>query len=268
MEVDNNESRYTVKGGANMNRTLFLLSLGLIVFGGPLSALEPGAQFAVAIEKGDLDAVKALVESGNKPDTLIEYGEHKITPLMKASWEGEIDIAKYLIEKGADVNAEDDSGQTPLFNAILRDHSNVVALLIEKGAKVNIKDSRQFTPLTSAAAAGYQEVVTILVKAGADLKAETYGLTPLMFAVSSRKPETVRLLVELGAPVDQVSSMSGQTALFSAIYAGSAELVQTLIDLKANVNFKTKDGDTPIKAAQKGDQTDIIDLLKTAGAKS
>ena len=44
-------------------------------------------------------------------------------------------------------------------------------------------------------------------------------------------------------------------------------LGQTLIDSKANVNFKTKDGDTPIKAAQKGDQDDLIAILKTAGAK-
>jgi ankyrin repeat protein len=61
--------------------------------------------------------------------------------------------------------------------------------------------------------------------------------------------------------------MSGQTALFSAIYAGNAEMVQAFIDLKANVNFRTKDGETPIKAAQKGDQTDIIELLKAAGGK-
>jgi len=88
-----------------------------------------------------------------------------------------------------------------------------------------------------------------------------------MFAVSARKIDTARLLVNLGASVNQVSSLSGQTALFSAIYGANAEMVRALIDLKANVNFRTKDGDTPLKAAQKGDQTDLIEILKAAGAK-
>jgi uncharacterized protein len=229
--------------------------------------LSVGAQFAVAIESGDLEKIKSLVEGGAKADTLIEYGEHKITPLMKACWDGELEIATYLMDQGADVNAVDESGSTPMFEAVKRNRPEFVQLLIDRGAKVNVKDTRQFTPLTMAAAAAAEEISRILVKAGADVKAETYGLTPLMFAVASRKIPMVKLLVELGAPVDQVSSMSGQTALFSAIYAGNAEMVQALIDLKANVNFRTKDGDTPIKAAQKGDQTDIIDLLKAAGGK-
>jgi ankyrin repeat protein len=161
----------------------------------------------------------------------------------------------------------DESGSTPMFEAVKRNRPEFVQLLIDRGAKVNVKDIRQFTPLTTAAAAGAEEISRILVKAGADVTSETYGLTPLMFAVASRKIPMVKLLVELGAPVDQVSSMSGQTVLFSAIYAGNPEMVQALIDLKANVNFRTKDGDTPIKAAQKGDQTDIIDLLKAAGGK-
>ena len=247
----------------------FFLVLLFLFCSSILSAeqLSVGAQFAVAIESGDLEKIKALVEGGAKADTLIEYGEHKITPLMKACWDGELEIATYLMDQGADVNAVDESGSTPMFEAIKRNRPEFVQLLIDRGAKVNVKDTRQFTPLTTAAAAGGEEISRILVKAGADVKAETYGLTPLMFAVASRKIPMVKLLVELGAPVDQVSSMSGQTALFSAIYAANAEMVQALIDLKANVNFRTKDGDTPIKAAQKGDQTDIIDLLKAAGGK-
>ncbi len=246
----------------------FLFFAGFLICCSILIAQEriPGAEFAIAIEDGNLDAIKALIEGGAKADTLIEYGEHKITPLMKASWDGELEIAQYLIDSGADVNAVDDGAETPLFSAVNRTRVEIVQLLIDHGAKVNVANSRQFTPLATAAGAGNEEIVRILAKAGGDLKAEVYGLTPLMFAVASRKVEAVKLLVELGAPVDQVSSMSGQTALFSAIYAGNADMVKALIELKANVNFKTKDGDTPLKAAAKGDQTDLIDLLKAAGA--
>ena len=43
--------------------------------------------------------------------------------------------------------------------------------------------------------------------------------------------------------------------------------VQALVELKADVNAKTKDGDSPLKAAMKGDQDDIVKILKAAGAK-
>jgi ankyrin repeat protein len=253
-----------------MKRTTIFITLVILIFQvySTYGADRiPGAEFAVAIESGDLDAVKALVNGGAKADTWIDYGEHKITPLMKACWDGEQEIASFLIDNGADVNATDNDGETPIYSAIKRDRPELTQLLIEKGAKVNIKDSRQFSPLTIAAAAGSDKIIELLVNAGADLKTETYGLTSLMFAISAKKLDTVRLLVKLGAPVNQVSSMSGQTALFSAIYSANSEMVQALIDLKANVNFKTKDGETPIKAAQKGDQDDLIAILKAAGAK-
>jgi ankyrin repeat protein len=239
----------------------------LLFFFGIAIANIPGAEFAVAIESGDLEAIKALIQGGAAADTIIDYGEHKITPLMKAAWDGELEIAQYLIDSGADVNAVDDQKETALFSAVKRDRVEIAQLLIDRGAKVNVKDSREFTPLIAAAAAGNPEIIKILVKAGGNIKEEMFGLTPLMFAVASKKAEIVKLLVGLGAPVDQVSSLSGQTALLSAIYAGSAEMVQTLVDLKANVNFRTKDGDTPLKAAGKGDQTDLIEILKAAGAK-
>lgn len=252
-----------------MNKFITLFVCMLFATAIHASDLTPGDRFAVAIEKGDLDAVKALVDGGSKADTLIEYGEHKITPLMKACWDGEMDIAKYLLDQGANVNAADDQGATPISNAISRDRPEFVQLLVDHGAKVNIKDIREFTPATQAAAAGNVEIIKILAKAGADLTAETMGLTPLMFAVSAGKEEMVRTLVELGAPVNQSPKKMnvGSTALFYAVYSGKADLVKLLIDLKANVNVRTKDGDTPLKAAQKGDQTDIIEILKAAGAK-
>ena len=51
----------------------------------------------MAIEEGDLDAVKALIEDeAAAVDTPIEYGEHSITPILKASWDGDLPIVQYL----------------------------------------------------------------------------------------------------------------------------------------------------------------------------
>lgn len=231
--------------------------------------LSPGDRFAVAIEKGDLDAVKTLVEEGNTPDTPIDYGGNRLTPLMKAAWEGELEIARYLIDKGADVNYSNQDKETPLHQAIGREQVDLVRFLIEKGAKVNVADVRGFTPLHKAAAAGNVEIVKLLVVAKADTDAEMYGLTPLMFAVSSRKPDAVLALLDLGVNVNYGSRSGnvGQTALYLAIQNGDVEMVKLLLARKANPNARTKAGETLLQQAQKGDQNDIVALLKAAGAK-
>jgi uncharacterized protein len=245
------------------------------VLGWPLGAAAapdriPGADFVIAIERGDVAKVRALLDDGARADTLIEYGEHKITPLMSAAWNGRTEIAKLLLERGADVKARaSDDGQTALHNAAARGFDDVVQVLIAAGADVNARDTRQNTALSTAVFQGNVEMAGILIKAKADLKASLYGMTPLMMAASTGNAEMIRFLAEAGADVNfsPTGEYGGRTALLSAVSAGQAEAVKALIALKANVNFRTKDGETPLKAAQEAKHEEIVGLLKAAGAR-
>src|SRR5512146_3098620 len=105
--------------------------IGLMLYSPAGAEFTTGEKFAIAIEKGDIEGVKELVEGGAKADTRIEYGEHKITPLMKACWEGNAEIAEYLLDKGANVNAADEGGQTALFSAIMKEDAGIVEMLIK-----------------------------------------------------------------------------------------------------------------------------------------
>ena len=228
-----------------------------------------GTKFAVAIEDGDLDAVTALIEEdGAAVDTPIEYGEHSITPLMKASWDGDLPIVQYLIGKGANVNARaTDTKETALLNAVTRGHTDIIKALLAAKADVHLRNSFDFNAFTSAVAAGNQEIAKLLLDAGAKINETTSGLTPLAFAVSSGNIDMIRFLAEHGADVNHSSKDIGQTALISAILAAQIESVKALIELKADVNAKMKDGTTPLKLAKKGDQEEIAALLVAAGAK-
>ncbi|MEO8218722.1 MAG: ankyrin repeat domain-containing protein [Acidobacteriota bacterium] len=230
---------------------------------------DPGTAFAVAIEDHDPAAVKALLAGGASPDTPIDYGEHSITPLMKAAWDGDAEIVELLLAAGAKVNATAaDTKETALMNAVSRDSEQIVEMLLKAGADVSLRNKFDFNAFTSAVAAGKEGIAGQLLAAGAKIEDGASGLAPLQFAASAGSLSMIRFLVDHGADVNRGAKSGGQTALLSAIYAGKIEAVKLLIELKASVNAKTKDGDTPLKAAQKGDQDDVIAVLKAAGAKS
>ncbi len=249
---------------------LALLSVSLLSL--PLLAEKTqsaGTRFAVAIEDGDLDAVKLLIEEEHAAvDTLIDYGTSSITPLIKASWDGDLPIVQYLLSKGADVNARDtESKGTALLNAVTREHVEVVKALIAAKANIGVRNMFDFNAFTTAVAAGNEQIASMLLEAGAKPDEGASGLTPLAFAVASGNTKMMRFLVAHGADVNHGAKSGEQTALISAILGAQIEAVKTLIELKANVNAAMKDGTTPLKLARKGDQEEIVALLVAAGAK-
>lgn len=62
-----------------------------------------------------------------------------------------IEVARFLLENGAEVNAQDRGGLIALHNASSYGHLEIAALLIEHGASVNQPDKWGFTPLHEAA---------------------------------------------------------------------------------------------------------------------
>jgi ankyrin repeat protein len=232
----------------------------------PESELPPGAKFAVAIEAGDLDKVRALLDSGLSPDTKIEYGENYSLPLMKACWEGDAAIARLLIDRGAKVDARSNDGGAAIFDAVSQGRPELVRMLLAAKADPNLVNSYMQSPLSNAVAAENFEITKLLLDAKAKIELPGLVLTPLVYAVFAGNADMVRLLARHGAKIDHASEY-GQTALTSAITAGKPEMVKLLIELKANVNQKSPDGDTPLKMARNGDQEDVAQMLIAAGAK-
>jgi ankyrin repeat protein len=97
-----------------------------------LSADERGEQLLSATRKGDLGAVKRLLDEGADVNTKTRYAS---TPLFFACDRGHLEIARLLIDRGADLNVKDNFyNASALGLAITKKHDDVAALLIEKGA--------------------------------------------------------------------------------------------------------------------------------------
>jgi len=87
-----------------------------------------------AVEEGDVERVRGLLERGADPDARDEDGR---TPLYIAAANGSVEVARLLLKHGADVNARAIDGSTPLHLAVAFGHLDVAELLLERGADVN-----------------------------------------------------------------------------------------------------------------------------------
>ena len=132
-----------------------------------------------------------------------ETDKDEVTPLYIAAQNGHLNVVKYLVKKGADVN-KTTHGNTPFIAAAARGHLDVVKYLVKKGADVNKAYKDGITPLMIAAQNGHLDVVKYLVKKGADVnKADDNGFTPLYIAADKGYNKIVELFLEKGANLDQ-----------------------------------------------------------------
>src|SRR5579884_558536 len=122
--------------------------------------------------------------------------------------------------------------------------------------------------LLEAAKDGQAEKVLDLIKTGADVNAkDASGDTALILAAYNGRIETVKALIKSKADVNAKGS-HGYTALMVAAYNGDTEMVKALIEARADVNAENKSGDTALILAMRQNYKGIVDLLKSAGAKS
>jgi ankyrin repeat protein len=172
----------------------------------------------------DSDVVESLVNPGEIPNAL-DDGK---TSLYTASEQGNLDIVRTLLIRGADVNERGPNNQTPLDVASWEGRLEVAALLIQHGANVNCRDRDGWTPLHTASRFGRLDVVRLLLDHGVDVDAKQQNhWTPLHLASMNGHLEIVKLLLEWGANV-HVQDVAGRTPFQEAFVDGRREITQLL----------------------------------------
>lgn len=182
----------------------------------------------MATAKANFPIVRCLVESG-KCD--LNTGDWKrTTPFARACEGGLLEIAKFLLERGADPNIADLTKATPLLRACLGGHMEVVRFLVANGCDPKQLDDSRFSSVHLAARSGNLELVKYFHSLGCDLNSKTnYGNTPLWIACSFGSLEVVKWLVANGANVNE-SSDDFTTPLMAVAYgSGSVEVARFLI---------------------------------------
>ena len=172
-----------------------------------------------------------------------------------------------LANKGANLNAKDNAGQTALMKAVRMGNCNmeVVRFLIEKGADVNAYDKHGLTALIFAAHKGSMDTVRLLLDKGADVNAKgdwsflETRWTPLFFAISeTANVDIIRILIDKGADMNAKDG-DGHTVLWhinSKIKKGRSGL-----NARGDVVYM------PLPKAEKEAYEEIVRILERAGAR-
>ena len=150
--------------------------LSLAVMTSPAMADEKlNSEFWVAAGMGQLERVQSLLKQGADINSRAPSAGNVPaggTALMLAAARNHLQMVKFLISNGANVNLADEGGGTALIYAVWTGYKDLVALLLEKGADIYAKTRDGRTPLSVAKQYGHTEIEKML-KAAA--KGESQG---------------------------------------------------------------------------------------------
>lgn len=238
----------------------------LIVAAAGVAIAANAGEIHQAITEGDAVRVGELIRA--HPELVHERDTNptRDCPLHTAAIHGQVEIARMLLDAGADLEAGDRDASTPLHDACLNRRREVVALLLERGADVHRRDLNAAYALSFAAAGGDTAIVGMLLDAGADLyHRDRFGMTLLHHAVSRGLDRLADSLLARGEDVN-ARSAAGDTPLMWAAARNRVEMARKLLARGARPELGNVHGETPLHRAAEGNHLEMGRLLLAWGA--
>lgn len=142
--------------------------------------------------KGTLEQAKEIIKNNPNASTLLNADGY--SALILASYKGNIEVAKFLIDNGSDINGNSSMG-TPLMAAVVKGNSEIVKLLLEKKADVSISDPNGTTALIYSSIFKNYNIATMLVKANANPESrDNRGKSAIDYAILANDDKLIEIL--------------------------------------------------------------------------
>ena len=234
---------------------------------------------SVGLEQGDI--MKALLAAGVDIESRNNWSHTSLHQAIISNRPGSFGI---LLEKDANINAVDAKSMTPLHWATKTGHVNMVEILLKRGASRLEYDTDGNQPVHQAAWVGQSRCIEALVakeRQNLDVRTKA-GESLLHIACLNKNSELAAYLLSKGMDVNswaepQATLLKGLlnfkvpltslTPLHYACCKGDYEMTILLLDHEAWVNAATPEGVTALMMATETEETNIVNLLLTRGAK-
>lgn len=186
----------------------------------------------------------------------------------------DLDIFSYFIEKGVDINLQDNGGDSPFMNAANSNDFKVVEYLSDYVKDINTIDENGRSALTMAVNRNTTAIVDFLLKKGADIQIKdkegnslAYYLLNTFRAKDAKVFDaTLKLLQENGLSMNQ-KQQGGNTLVHLATQKNNLALLKRLVSFGIDVNAKNDEGYTALHiAAMKAENDAILKYLLDLGA--
>ena len=219
----------------------------------------------VKLFSGDINLVKEVLADPSIDVNVTDYyGE---TPLFRAIYQDNLELAQLLVEHGADVNIKSNNGETILYLSCLN-YANLSTIdwLLEHGADPNITDKDGKTALDILLDEGAFEHVYDIIESLVFHGAIVHDANRLLTGscISDKLDLAVKAL-ELGADINN-TEWEGDTPLIFASREGHLDIIDMLLDKGADVNATSIAGFTPLACACISSNLNVIKILVEHGA--
>ncbi|HIA08231.1 MAG TPA: ankyrin repeat domain-containing protein, partial [Chromatiaceae bacterium] len=213
-----------------------------------------------AAKQGNLELAKLLIQNGATLEPFKKNGETPATqPLIQAAIADHQDMVAFLLASGADMETSNFQGKGVLVSTLMEGKPDMAKYLLDRGANPGNDGFIGYTPLMIAVENEYVEIVDILLAKGVDLDVVEGGNGNTAVSISAQVGNVVILEKLLGAGAElSIASDKSNIPFLHACVEGHTDMMEFLLDRGADINSTDAAKRNCLHHAIESGKTDVL----------